>query len=108
MTDALNHVTLYFYDANGNQTSNKTTRTTFNGSTETLVTTSIYDGQNRLIKTIDPLSATNTVVYNTIGKQAQTIDKLEHTTSYTYDDMGRLSTVTYPDNTTESYVMPKV
>src|SRR5208282_1387677 len=37
-----------------------------------------------------------------IGKQSVTIDQLGRQTSYAYDTLGRLTTTTYPDNTTES------
>ena len=77
--------------------------TLFNNTVTNETTTYVYDGQNRLVQTIDPDGFTNSVVYNAIGKQAQTIDKLGRVTSYAYDLLGNLASVTYPDATTESY-----
>lgn len=99
-TDAAGHSTAFTYDANGNQLTSTTTRSTPGGS-DTLVTTFVYDAQNRVIKTIDPLSGTNSVAYNGIGKQDTTTDALGRVTSYTYDNMGQLTLTTYPDSTTE-------
>ena len=58
----------FAYDSNGNQT-NKTTWRTVPGSagvspaTETLVTTYIYNSENRLVETINPDGSTNATIY---------------------------------------------
>jgi RHS repeat-associated protein len=104
-TDALGRVTSYGYDANNNKTSQTVTRTKADGTTETLVTSYVYDKNNRLIKTIFPDAAhsSTSVVYNNIGKQASTTDANGNITQYSYDANGRLSTVTYPDSTVDTY-----
>jgi RHS repeat-associated protein len=91
----------FTYDNNGNRT-NSTVSRRVAGTWTSAMTTYIYDGQNRLVRTIEPDGGTNTVVYNEVGKQARTIDKLGHVTSYEYDAQGRLFRTTYPDLTTET------
>src|SRR5205823_327696 len=60
----------FSYDANGNRTN----QSVWWGTNAPIVTSYIYDGQSRLVQTIDPLGHTNTVIYNEIGKQQITID----------------------------------
>jgi len=91
----------FAYDSDGNRTSSTVWRRV-SGSWTPATTTYVYDGQNRVVQTIDPDGGTNTVIYNSIGKQQATIDKLGHTTTYDYDNQGRLFRTTYPDMTTES------
>jgi RHS repeat-associated protein len=90
----------FSYDANGNQLTSTVWRRT-NGVWTGATTTSVYDGQNRVIQTVNPDGGTSTIVYNAIGKQAQTIDALNHTNSYFYDDQGRLIQTLYPDTFSE-------
>jgi RHS repeat-associated protein len=86
----------FTFDDNGNRTSSTVWRRV-GGAWTGATTTSVYDGQNRVVQMIDPDGGTNTVVYNEIGKQAQTIDTLGRPTSFTYDDQGRLIQTIYPD-----------
>ncbi len=91
----------YTYDNNGNSLTSTVWRHV-SGNWTPATTTNVYDGQNRVIETIDPDGGTNTTVYNAIGKQQATIDPLGHTNSYVYDDQGRLIQTIYPDGTAES------
>jgi RHS repeat-associated protein len=118
-TDAAGHVTTYTYDANGNKLSETTTRTAVAAASdrplrssetskvspvaETITTQYVYDGLNRLVRTVDPYGAATVTEYNAIGKQAATVDKLGRRTTYDYDTRGNLARVTYPDGTSESY-----
>jgi RHS repeat-associated protein len=89
------------YDDNANRTNATVWRRV--GSVWTGAATAyVYDGQNRVVQTIDPDGGTSTVAYNDIGKKAQTIDKLGRVTRYEYDDQGRLFRTTFPDLTTET------
>jgi RHS repeat-associated protein len=91
----------FTYDDNGNRTSSTVWRKV--GAAWTNATTTyVYDGQNRVVQTINPDGGTNSVFYNEIGKQAQTIDPLGRVTGYTYDEQGRLTQTTYPDGFSES------
>jgi RHS repeat-associated protein len=91
----------FAYDLNGNRTGSTVWRKV-NGFWTPASTTFVYDGQNRVVQTIDPDGGTSTVVYDPTGKQQATIDKLGRTTSYLYDGLGRLVQTTYPDLTTET------
>jgi RHS repeat-associated protein len=91
----------FTYDDNGNRITSTVWRG-IGGVLTGAMTTYVYDGQNRVVQTINPDGGTNTVFYNDIGKQAQTIDPLGRPTSYAYDDQGRLVSTTYPDLTTET------
>jgi RHS repeat-associated protein len=84
------------YDPNGNRT-NSTVWRRVNGVWTGAVTAYVFDGQNRVIQTIDPDGGTNTVIYNAIGKQQATVNKLGYATQYFYDDRGNLTNTTYPD-----------
>src|SRR6202007_2574142 len=106
-TDALGSVTSYAYDANNNRTSQSVTRTLADGTKQTLTTNYVYDGNNRLVRAINPdNSASNPsytqVVYNNLGQQAKTIDELGRPTQYFYDADGRLNQTIYPDGTSDS------
>ncbi|HEY5912406.1 MAG TPA: LamG-like jellyroll fold domain-containing protein, partial [Verrucomicrobiae bacterium] len=86
------------YDANNNLLSDSTTRTLPSGAVESVVTTSEYDPQNRLIKSVDPLRNATTTFYNSIGKVSATIDPLSRVTYYFYDETGDLVKTEYPDH----------
>ena len=91
------------YDLNGNRT-NSTVWRKVNGAWTGAPTAYIYDGQNRVIQTIDPDGGTNIVVFDAAGRPQQKIDKLGRVTGYTYDFGGRLIQTTYPDHTTEAFL----
>lgn len=101
-TDPLGNITTYTYDANGNQLSQTATRTTPSG-VDTITTTYVYDGMNRLVYTIDTYADTAATEYNAIGKKSATVDKLGNPTEYEYDARGNLTRVIYADGTDESY-----
>ncbi len=91
----------FTYDDNGNRRTSTVSRRV-NGNWVDATTRFVYDGQNRVVQTIDPDVGTNTVVYDLAGKQVATVDKLGNTTSYAYDGQGRLLITTYPDSTMET------
>jgi len=101
-TDALGNVINFTYDAAGNKLSQAVVRTKADGTTETLTTQYQYDGDNRLVKTINPDGSTTRTVYNAIGKQSDTFDELNRQTHFDYDSNGRLTKTTFPDGTFES------
>jgi len=103
-TDALGHTTSYTYDGDGNRLTATTTRTKADNSTETLVTSYVYDADNRLIKTTLPDGSFAKTAYNAIGKPSSVTDPLGHVISYTYDIVGNLTSKIYPDGTFESTV----
>jgi RHS repeat-associated protein len=91
----------FAYDGNGNRTNQTVTRTLADGTKQAIVTTYIYDGQSRLVHTIESDGYTNSVVYNAIGQQEFTIDKLGRTNRFEYDAQGRMFKHTFPDGTSE-------
>ncbi len=91
----------FTYDDNGNRRTSTVSRRV-SGSWADASTRFVYDGQNRVVQTIDPDVGTNTVVYDLAGKQVATVDKLGNTTSYAYDGMDRLVQTTFPDLTIET------
>jgi RHS repeat-associated protein len=90
----------YAYDANGNQT-NSTVWRRVSGTWTPATTVYVYDGQNRVVQTIDPNGFTNAVVYDNNGRQSVTIDALNRPTQYFYDTRGNLTNTIYPDTTFE-------
>ncbi|PWU16136.1 MAG: hypothetical protein C5B50_14080 [Verrucomicrobia bacterium] len=89
----------YGFDLNGNQTISVTwfhIGTNWVGST----TITIFDAQNRVIGSVDPNGATNSVVLDDAGQQVATIDKLGHRTDYTRDFQERVVGTTFPDLST--------
>ena len=92
----------YQYDTNGNRTQSTTLRTLADGTVESLVTSYVYDAENRLVQTTLPDGAVSTTEYNTFGQQGKTTDALGRETTYAYDDRGNMVATTYPDGTTSS------
>jgi RHS repeat-associated protein len=90
----------FLYDANGNHT-NSIVWLRVGGVWTPATTTYVYDGQNRVVQTIDALNGTNTTVYDNNGRQSLTIDALNRQTQYFYDDLGNLTNTVYPDSTHE-------
>ncbi|MBK9008597.1 MAG: DNRLRE domain-containing protein [Anaerolineae bacterium] len=77
-----NIVTVYEYDARGNQIS---VTDTYDRTTQY-----VYDDADRLIQTIDPAGSATTNAYDTSGRLISTTDPLGNTTEYEYDAAGRL------------------
>lgn len=104
--DALRGVlnrTTFAHDANGNQT-NKTTWRTTPAGVETLVTTMVYDQENRLVLTIHPDGSTNATVYSPgLDKPGIEIDPLGRQTRHLYDERGNLINTIFADLTSETY-----
>ncbi len=104
---ALNQ-TAFAYDANGNQTNKTTWRTvrSADGSSapETLVTTYLYDQENRLVQTIHPDgSSTRTIYAVGLDKPGVEIDPLGRETRHFYDQRGNLTNTVFADLTSESF-----
>jgi RHS repeat-associated protein len=68
-----------------------------------LVTTFVYDGQDRLTQTIGPDGKTNEVVFDELGHQQSSIDALGRTTGNEYDARANLVRVSYPDLSGEGF-----
>ncbi len=98
--DAEGHVTTFTYDANGNQITQTQTLTTPEGLI-TLVTTTEYDSEGRLIKVTDPEGGVTETIYDAVGNRIETIDPLGRSTKYVYNDRGELIETIYPDSTPE-------
>lgn len=91
--------TYYQYDANGNRVQ-QTQIATVNGVSGTSITTQYqYDGENRLIATIDPLGRTSSTVYDKAGRPYITTNVENQSTTNTYDAIGNLIETAYPDGT---------
>jgi len=84
------------YDANGRLVS-ITTRT---GLTETLA----YNGAGQLATVTDPFGRSLSFAYDNAGRVVQMSNLAGGLYSYTYDGNNNLSTVTYPDHATRTYV----
>ena len=57
----------------------------------------VYDAQNRLIQTVNPLGQISSTTYTSSGKPASTTDTLGRVTSFFYDKRGNLIQTLYPD-----------
>jgi RHS repeat-associated protein len=102
-TNALNNVTSYTYDANGNQlTETDATGTvtySYNSFGQVLtrtnqingVTTNTYNAQGNLLTTTDPLNKTTTFAYDYRGQMLTTTDARNNVTTFTWDGSGRLT-----------------
>lgn len=99
VVDALGDTTHYTYDLLGNRTSVEDA----NGHT----TTFVYNAFGKLIKVLDPLSATTgkdtTYTYDEAGNLLTKTDRKGQTTTYTYDKLNRLIKATYADGTSDTY-----
>ncbi len=91
----------FSYDSNGNRITQSQLWTSPTG-VALLVSSNVFDAQNRLIATVHPDGSITRTEYNSIGKEAARVDALGRRTSYEYDDRGNLVLTTYPDDTTES------
>jgi RHS repeat-associated protein len=63
-----------------------------------------YDNWGNLTQITDPLNNTTKFGYESnYGKIASFLDSLGNTTTYSYDAEGNLTTIVYPDNSSEEY-----
>jgi RHS repeat-associated protein len=102
-TDALNHVTSFTYDADGNRLTETnligTITYTYNQFAEVLtrtdqmigVTTNSYDANGNLLTTQDALNHTTTFTYNPRGQVLTATDARGKVTTFTYDTAGNLT-----------------
>jgi RHS repeat-associated protein/uncharacterized repeat protein (TIGR01451 family) len=93
-TDSLGHITSYTYDTMGRAL----TMTDPRG-----VTRFGYDALGRMLTVIDPLSNETRYEYDSNGNRTAVIDAKDRTTRYEYDAANRVSKITYPDGTSDSY-----
>ena len=93
--------TTYRYDANGNRQFETQLRTLTDGVTQQLLETEfLYDAQNRVRTTYNPLRQVTSTEYNSLGKAAATTDKFGKQTQFFYDRRGNLVQTVYPADTT--------
>jgi RHS repeat-associated protein len=97
VTDALDRITDYGYDAAGNVTS----VTRLAGTAEAATTSLTYTALNDPATITDPLNHTTSFGYDAKGNLTSVTDPLAHRTTYTYNPAGQPLTVTDPlDHTT--------
>ena len=95
LTDAINGVTQFGYDANSNLltvTDAKSQQTVY-----------IYSNMNRTSTRKDPLLNTETYTYDNNGNLATVLDRKSQTTTYTYDALDRRTKATFQDGTSTNY-----
>ncbi len=100
--DALGNETDSTYDAAGNRFTETRVRTLADGSTETLLTSFVYDELDRLTATIAADGSSTSMTYDLLGQVTSRTDPLERVTTMTYDLMGRLASTSNADDTVEA------
>ncbi len=83
----------YQYDHNGNRTN----EVQYRGATDLIITTNVYDLQNRLVAAHDAEGGVSRTFYNSSGKVEYTKDKYGNETHYVYGPGGELNKTIYPD-----------
>src|SRR6266446_1106170 len=89
VTDALNHVSKYFFDTSGQLLTVTDPRNN--------ATSFTYDAVGNPTRRTDALNNQTNVAYDARGRVTSTSNALNQTTSYEYDLAGRLKKVIYPD-----------
>jgi RHS repeat-associated protein len=100
--NALNQVTTMAYDANNN----KTNQVTYLNGQPYAINSYLYDGNNLLLVSTDPLGYTNSFIYDSFGDLTISTDARGNSSTYTYDNnTGNLISTTdaLVHGTTNSY-----
>jgi RHS repeat-associated protein len=121
ITDALNNITTFAYDQNGNKSSftdargnttsytydqlNRQIRVTFPDST---FTETAYDSLGRRTSVTNQAGKTTQFFYDSLGRLIKVKDALNHETLYGYDELGQQITQTDAKNRTTSYQYDKL
>ena len=95
LTDAINGVTQFGYDANSNLLT-----VTDAKSQQTVYTP---NNMNRTTTRRDPLLRTETYTYDNNENLATVLDRKSQTTTYTYDPLNRRTKATFQDGTSTNY-----
>jgi RHS repeat-associated protein len=95
VTDPLNHITTFEYDALGNLIA--TTDPVGNKTQQS------YDAVSRLTALIDPRGKTTQFTYDNVNQVTQLTDAINGVTGFTYDPNGNLLTLTDAKNQTTTY-----
>jgi RHS repeat-associated protein len=95
LTDAINGVTQFGYDANSNLLT-----VTDAKSQQTVYTP---NNMNRTVTRRDPLLRTETYTYDNNGNLSTVLDRKSQTTTYTYDPLNRRTKATFQDGTSTNY-----
>ncbi|MCP3998104.1 MAG: RHS repeat protein, partial [bacterium] len=100
--DALGNATDFTYDATGNRLTKARSRTLNDGSTETLLTSWVYNQLDQVTTTVNADGTNTSTAYNILGKVVSYTDQLGRVKTLTYDLAGRQVNTSYPDGTIES------